>query len=293
MFDPSPLVRPNIQNLQPYSSARDEFAGTAGIFLDANENPFGRLNRYPDPHQQALKNRLAALKQVPADQIFIGNGSDEVLDLCFRVFCTPTADRALTFSPSYGMYAVLAGLNDVVLTQLPLGPGFQIDWPAMEPQLADPRLKIVLLCSPNNPTGNCIDGIERLLERFGGIVVVDEAYIDFARRPSCASWIERFPRLIVVQTLSKAWGLAAARVGLAIAHPAIIRLLDRAKPPYNVSALNQQAALQALERPETFEQQIKILLQQRAWLEQQLRALPIVRRVYPSEANFLLVEVAD
>jgi histidinol-phosphate aminotransferase len=219
------LIRPNIQNLKPYSSARDEYKGSDGIFLDANENPFGELNRYPDPYQKKLKSKLSELNTVSADSIFVGNGSDEVIELAFRIFCTPGKDKALTFSPTYGMYEVSAAINDVELIKVPLNSEFQIDFELTKPFLKDPSLKLIFICSPNNPTGNSIDGIEEILKSFNGIVIVDEAYIDFSEKESWLKRLNEFPNLIISQTFSKAWGLAAARVGLAYANPELVTLV--------------------------------------------------------------------
>lgn len=292
MFDLQKILRKNIRNLQPYSSARSEYTGT-GIFLDANENPFGNLNRYPDPDQYALKQRISEIKLVPAENIFIGNGSDEVIDLTIRIFCTPGEDKILTFTPTYGMYEVAAAINDIELLELPLDKDFQIELTRLNKTLDDEKPKIIFICSPNNPTGNCIQDVEDVLQRFKGIVVVDEAYIDFAQNPSFISKLNRYPNLIVVQTLSKAWGLAAARIGIAYASTDIIAYMAKAKPPYNVSALNQDAALQALNDTTTFETNKGMLLQQKDLLTAQLDQLPIVKKIFPSDANFLLVETTD
>ena len=293
MLDLNKLVRKNIRDLLPYSSARDEFSGTDGVFLDANENPFGELNRYPDPNQKELKNKLSSLKSIPAESIFIGNGSDEVIDLAYRVFCTPGIDKALTFSPTYGMYEVSAEINDIKLITVPLNDSFQIDFGALTPFLKDENLKLIFICSPNNPTGNIIRGIDRLLQEFNGIIVVDEAYIDFTDNESFAGVIENYPNLIVSQTFSKAWGLAAARVGVAYANTEIISIFNKVKPPYNVSALNQQTALKALDDISGFQKRRAVLLEQRELLERRLPELPVVAKVYRSDANFLLVEMKN
>jgi histidinol-phosphate aminotransferase len=287
------LVRKNILSLKPYSSARDEFTGTEGIFLDANENPFGELNRYPDPYQKELKKELSRVKGVPAENLFLGNGSDEVIDLLFRIFCNPGKDGALTFSPTYGMYQVSADINDVVLIQLPLNREFQIDFQSLEPFLSNQYLKLIFVCSPNNPTANSMAGIELLLKKFEGIVVVDEAYIDFSESPSWSKRLAEFPNLVVCQTFSKAWGLAAARVGIAFASEEIVALLNKVKPPYNISRPNQEAALHALRNRDDFEEQKREILAQRDWLKEQLSALSVVKKIYPSDANFLLVEMED
>jgi histidinol-phosphate aminotransferase len=287
------LIRPNIQNLKPYSSARDEYKGSDGIFLDANENPFGELNRYPDPYQKKLKSKLSELNTVSADSIFVGNGSDEVIELAFRIFCTPGKDKALTFSPTYGMYEVSAAINDVELIKVPLNSEFQIDFDLTKPFLKDPSLKLIFICSPNNPTGNSIDGIEEILKSFEGIVIVDEAYIDFSEKESWLKRLNEFSNLIISQTFSKAWGLAAARVGLAYANPEIVNWFNKVKPPYNVSELNQQAALKALEQKNETFKRINQIKSEKIELERNLDSLQIVKKVYPSDGNFLLVEVSS
>jgi histidinol-phosphate aminotransferase len=287
------LVRKNILALKPYSSARDEFSGKDGVFLDANENPFGELNRYPDPHQMELKKKLSEIKSVPTSNIFVGNGSDEVIDLTFRIFCNPGKDKALIFSPTYGMYEVSAEINDVELIKIPLTASFQIDFTSLENHLADETLKLIFICSPNNPSGNNIDNIETVLQKFSGIVIVDEAYIDFSKTGSLIAKIDQYPNLIVMQTFSKAWGLAAARVGMAYSNDTIISVYNKVKPPYNVSEPNQKAALKALENVAEFEKRKSIILGQRTWLENQLPGLAVVLKIYPSDANFLLVEMSD
>lgn len=291
MFSLEKLVRKNILELNPYSSARDEFSGKEGVFLDANENPFGDLNRYPDPQQKALKNKLSKIKGISAEQIFIGNGSDEIIDILFRVFCNPGKDKALTFSPTYGMYEVSAAINEVELIKTPLNQEFQIDFGSVEPLFNQASLKLIFICSPNNPTGNTIYHLDRILTNFKGIVVIDEAYIDFSRGESFLSQIERYPNLIVLQTLSKAWGLAAARVGVAYSNDAIIALLNKVKPPYNISQLNQQAALHVLSDLGLFEKQKALILSQKEVLQKELLLLPTVKKIYASDTNFLLVEV--
>lgn len=289
------LVRPNILNLSPYSSARDDFKGNASIWLDANENPFGELNRYPDPYQRELKQLISEQKGVDTTQLFIGNGSDEVIDLLFRIFVKPGTDKVLTFSPTYGMYQVSADINDAKLIEVPLNDQFQIDLEATQSYLNDQTLKLIFICSPNNPTGNLIrsEEIEVLLKQFSGIVVIDEAYIDFADTPS---WIERlndFDRLIITQTFSKARGLAAARLGIAYANSTIINLLNKVKPPYNVSALNQAAGCTTLKSEDLFERQIQQIKSERNRLMKELATLSIVKRVYPTDANFILIEMVN
>ncbi|MEQ3664562.1 MULTISPECIES: histidinol-phosphate transaminase [unclassified Olleya] len=289
------LVRANIKALKPYSSARDEFKGTADVFLDANENPFGDLNRYPDPQQKEIKDKLSAIKKVATDQIFIGNGSDEVIDLAFRIFCEPGKDKVLTFTPTYGMYNVSANINNIEVIEQPLINDFQINLNQLQPYLDFEDVKIIFICSPNNPTGNSLnpEDIEYILENFNGIVIVDEAYIDFSAQASFIKNIDKFNNLIVSQTFSKAWGLAGVRVGVAYASQAIITLYNRVKPPYNVSTLNQEAVLKSLNYLEEVTQNIDTILDERAKLKDALIKLDIVKKIYPTDANFLLVEVDD
>ncbi|ALM47780.1 histidinol phosphate aminotransferase [Flavobacterium psychrophilum] len=293
MIDVNKLVRPNILSLKPYSSARSEFKGSHGIFLDANENPFGSLNRYPDPLQSDLKQKLSEIKAVPAEQIFIGNGSDEVIDLCFRIFCEPGKDKALIFTPTYGMYQVCADINNIELLQQPLNENFQINPDAAKEVLAAENLKLVFICSPNNPTGNSIDAIEEILFNFNGIVVVDEAYIDFSRNESLSEKLNQYPNLIVLQTLSKAWGLAAARIGMAFCNTVIIDLLNKVKPPYNISQPNYEAAIEILNKKGDYEYNKNILLNERDNMIAALKNIATVLKVHPTDANFILIEVKD
>ncbi|WP_073109792.1 histidinol-phosphate transaminase [Hymenobacter daecheongensis] len=295
MFDLDSLVRPNIRAMKPYSSARDEFQGDARVMLDANENSLGsagpeRFNRYPDPHQRAVKAELAQLKDVAPAQIFLGNGSDEAIDLLVRLTCTPGHDSILILPPTYGMYEVAANLNDVRIERLPLTPDFQIA-PADVARIVASEAKLVWLCSPNNPTGNLLheESIEEILRGFRGLVVVDEAYADFAAAPSWTTRLAEFPNLVVLQTFSKAWGLAGLRLGMAFASPEIIGYLNKIKPPYNVSEATQQHALAALHDAPRFEQMRQQLLLGRDWLAERLPAIGIVEAVFPSDANFLLV----
>lgn len=289
------IVRKNIQNLAPYSSARDEYKALEGIFLDANENPFGTYNRYPDPYQKELKERLAQLKNVKPSQIFIGNGSDEVIDLAFRIFCEPNQDKVLVFNPTYGMYEVAANINSVEIVDIPLTIDFQIDIEKTKPFLSDKNIKLIFICSPNNPSGNLIDfqSIEFILKNFHGIVVVDEAYIDFCDVPSMVNSIEKYPNLIVSQTLSKAWGLAGLRVGLAFMNEEILAYYNKIKPPYNVSVINQKTALEALENVAIFKENLQEIIFEREKMIENFKKLSIVKKIYPSDANFLLVEVSD
>ena len=289
------IVRPNILELKPYSSARNEFTGKKGIFLDANENPYGELNRYPDPSQTELKQRLAELKGVGYKNIFVGNGSDEVIDLAFRIFCSPGFDKALTFSPTYGIYEVSAAINNVELLNLPLNEEFQIDLENLEPHFKDDSIKLMFICSPNNPSGNLMNknDIEFILSNFNGIVIIDEAYIDFAKEDSLISLTKQYNNLIVSQTFSKAWGLAAARVGTAYTNEEIIRLYNKVKPPYNVSKINQQAAIDALANVCSYEENLNTILDEKKRLKTELQTINLVKKIYPSDANFFLLEVDD
>ena len=287
------LVRPNIWNLQPYSSARSEFQGTATVFIDANENPWNPpYNRYPDPLQRTLKARIAEVKGVPEASIFTGNGSDEAIDLLLRIFCEPGVDNIVAIDPSYGMYQVAADINNVACRKVLLRTDFSLDVDALL-AAADAQTKLIFLCSPNNPTGNSLDRQEmvRLLHTFEGIVVVDEAYIDFASQPSFLPELENYTNLVVLQTLSKAWGGAALRLGMAFASPAIIGLFNKVKYPYNVNLPAQREALALLNKPEQMEVQRQKVLEERERLRQAFEAAPFQYKVYPSDANFLLVEV--
>ena len=287
------LVRPNIWNLQPYSSARSEFQGTATVFIDANENPWNPpYNRYPDPLQRTLKARIAEVKGVPEASIFTGNGSDEAIDLLLRIFCEPGVDNIVAIDPSYGMYQVAADINNVACRKVLLRTDFSLDVDALL-AAADAQTKLIFLCSPNNPTGNSLDREEmvRLLHTFEGIVVVDEAYIDFASQPSFLPELENYPNLVVLQTLSKAWGGAALRLGMAFASPAIIGLFNKVKYPYNVNLPAQREALALLNKPEQMEAQRQKVLEERERLRRVFEAAPFQYKVYPSDANFLLVEV--
>jgi histidinol-phosphate aminotransferase len=290
------LVRPNIRKLVPYSSARSEFKGKAEIFLDANENPFETgLNRYPDPLQWKLKAAISKLKGVPAEQIFLGNGSDEAIDLVVRIFCEPRQDHILILPPTYGMYQVSADIADVGIRSVSLTPDFQPDVEAIL-AAADTHSKILFICSPNNPTGNDVEleRIRSLCAQFQGIVVVDEAYIDFSKQASCTNLLAEFPNLIVMQTFSKAWGMAGIRLGMAFASAEIIQLFNKVKPPYNINQLTQQIALEALETSyDDYKQLLSTLLNERERLVQGLRELPFVEKVFPSDANFMLIKMDD
>lgn len=295
MPDIDKLVRENVKTLVPYSCARDDFKGREGIFLDANENPYGRLNRYPDPYQRKLKKAISREKGVPEDNIFLGNGSDEIIDLCFRTFCNPGTDRALTFSPSYGMYEVSASVNSVSLIKVPLDPDFSIDLNNVIPWLEAPDLKLILICSPNNPTGNSMKSsdIEFIVSSFKGIVLIDEAYIDFSDQESFKRMVSRYSNLIVMQTFSKAFGLAAARVGIAFTNPSIVHYFNKIKPPYNISTINQKAALRSLNHMRLFKKRVKRIKTERERLILILKKLSIIEMVFPSDANFLLVKTRN
>ena len=296
MFNPNNVVRNNIRNLKPYSSARDEFKGEANIFLDANENSLGSpllkwYNRYPDPMQWKIKQKLSVIKQVPVDQVFLGNGSDEPIDLLFRCFCEPGVDEVIVFPPTYGMYEVSANINNVHLSKVPLTKEFQLDLEALESAIK-PHSKIIWICSPNNPSGNSIDrqDIEMVLNNFDGLVVVDEAYINFSRQKSLVTDLADYPNLVVLQTLSKAWGLAGLRVGMAFASSEIIGYLNKVKPPYNISEPVQELALKALDEIGQVNDMILQLVDARKQLELDFVKSPQVVKVFPSDANFLLVE---
>jgi histidinol-phosphate aminotransferase len=294
MFQLEKIIRPNILALKPYSSARDEFKGKDGIFLDANENPYGNLNRYPDPYQKTLKEKLSVLKNISTENIFIGNGSDEVIDLVFRIFCTPGKDKAIVYPPTYGMYEVSANINDVEIISIPLNENFQLDVNKVSSFGGDLEgVKIIFLCSPNNPTANNLENIETIIQKFNGIVFVDEAYIDFSTQESLLQKVNDYPNLIVSQTLSKAWGRAAIRIGIAYASKEIISYYNKVKPPYNVSQINQYEAIKALDDLENFTKNNNTILAQRTWLVQQLSSLSFVEKIYPSDANFVLVKTKN
>ena len=289
------LVRPNIWNLVPYSSARSEFTGAASVFLDANENPFNNpYNRYPDPLQQEVKALIAQLRGVAAGQIFLGVGSDECIDVVYRTFCRPGVDNVVAMSPSYGMYEVCADINDVEYRRVPLTDDFSLDADAML-ATADERTKVMWICSPNNPTGNAfaLDEIEAICSRFAGIVVVDEAYIDFSTRGSMLSCLDSLPNLIVMQTLSKAWGSASVRLGIAYASAEIIGIFNKVKYPYNINLLTQRYAIDLLKRHSEVTAWVKQLTANRQWLIEALGSLRCVKHIYPTDANFVLVRVSD
>ncbi len=295
MIDIKKLVRPNILKMQPYSSARKEYKGNEGIFVDANENPFGKYNRYPDGEQTDLKQAISKEKNIDVKNILLGNGSDEIIDLLFRIFCRPGIDKVISFTPTYGMYAVSAALNDVEMLDIPLAENFQPDLSHLQKYVNDDSCKLLFICSPNNPTGNLVDKklVTEILQEFNGIVVIDEAYIDFSDDESFANRFDQYPNLVVLQTLSKAWGLAALRIGIGFAAEAIIDLLNKVKPPYNISTANQQAALTALENKSEFEAKLEVLKQEREKLNNALKHINCIKKLYPTDANFFLVEVTD
>ncbi len=287
------LVRSNIRRLTPYSTARDEYKGKLGVFLDANENPFSNgYNRYPDPRQLSLKSLLAEIKGIASDKIFIGNGSDEAIDLCIRIFCEPRIDNIVTIRPTYGMYSVSAAINDVEVREVPLGRDFSLSADAMM-AACDNNTKLMFVCSPNNPTGNSmpVEQLRWLLEYFNGVVVVDEAYVDFSSQPSMLNLLDEYSNLIVLHTMSKAYGLAALRLGLAFAHPSIIELFSNVKYPYNINLAGMERAAELLER--NVADEIALIKEERSRVMQQLSQMECVEKVYPSDANFLLVKVAD
>ncbi|MCM8569976.1 histidinol-phosphate transaminase [Gramella jeungdoensis] len=294
-FDINTLVRSNVASLKPYSSARDEFntQGTEMVFLDANENPNDTgLNRYPDPQQNLLKERLSEVKNVPAENILLGNGSDEVLDLIFRAFCEPGKDNIISLPPTYGMYKVLADINNVENREVLLNHDFEPDVTAILNQV-NKSTKIIFLCSPNNPSGNSFqtERIEKILENFDGLVIIDEAYIDFSEKDSWTKKLQEYPNLIVTQTFSKAYGMAAIRLGILYASKEIIRILNRIKPPYNVNQLTQNEALEVLKTTKEIKLQVSDILGEKRDLIKELVEVNFISKVYKSDTNFLLIEV--
>ncbi|MFN4234552.1 MAG: histidinol-phosphate transaminase [Bacteroidia bacterium] len=290
------LVRKNIWSLKPYSSARDEFKGEAEVYLDANESPFNTgLNRYPDPYQWKLKEVLSKEKNVPVKNILLGNGSDEVIDLLYRTFCNPGIDNVIICPPTYGMYEVSANINDIDVKKVNLNHDFQLNVSAIIDAIDQEKTKLIFICSPNNPTANSIykNDVLTLIEKFNGIVVVDEAYIDFTSEKSFTEYLDKYPNLVVMQTLSKAWGLAAIRLGILFAQKEIINIMNKVKPPYNVNELTQKAAIEALSNKQQKEQWVKEILAERNNLEKQLAELSCVEKLYPSDANFILAKVTD
>jgi histidinol-phosphate aminotransferase len=291
------LLRPMVREMAAYRSARDDFEDFEAqkTFLDANENPFeSEVNRYPDPLQRKLKTALSEIKGVKPDQILLGNGSDEVLDLIFRAFCEPGQDEVILLPPTYGMYGVLAQLNNIRAHAVPLNTDFELDLEAITAKV-DKKTKVIFVCSPNNPTGNTIplSQIEALLKRFKGLVVVDEAYVDFAEQTSALSLLDAYPKLMICQTFSKAYGLAGIRLGIGFADPLIISYLNKIKPPYNINILTQKAAMASLKQKKAVEQQVKELIAERQNMEKALLNFNFVRKIFPSNANFLLIQVDD
>jgi histidinol-phosphate aminotransferase len=296
-FELEKVVRPNIKTLKPYSSAKDEYTGEAKILLDANENSLGSpltkwYNRYPDPYQQQLKEKLAFVKQIAANQIFIGNGSDECLDILYRTFCEPGKDNIIICPPTYPMYEVGANINDIEIQKAPLLSDYQLNVAHIE-QLVNERTKIIWICSPNNPTGNSLDriDIETILNHFDGIVVVDEAYINFSKQKSFVQSLIDYPNLVVLQTLSKAWGLAGLRIGMCFASPEIIGYMNKVKAPYNINIVTQELALQALEEVGQVNDMIQLLVDMRIALAEVIASMPHVIKVFPSDTNFLFVKI--
>jgi len=307
MFKLDSLVRENIKKLTPYSSARDEFSGDAKVFLDANENPFHsplynstrtgsrmRFNRYPDPHQKVLKEAIGGLKGINPGNIFLGNGSDECIDLLFRCFCEPGRDNVIINPPTYGMYETAAAINDVSVKRIPLLENFQLDLENILLSI-DSQTKIIWICSPNNPTGNCVDkkDIETLLDSFEGLLVIDEAYIDFVSEKTLLGELERYPNLVILQTFIKAWGLAGLRLGMAFGSMEIMALLEKVKPPYNINCFTQSSVSEILRREEKVRMNVNRIISLRTDLAERLSSIPSVKKIYPSSANFLLVKMDD
>ncbi len=296
-FELDKVVRPNIKTLKPYSSAKDEYTGEAKVLLDANENSLGSpltkwYNRYPDPYQLHVKEKLAFVKQIEANQIFLGNGSDECIDILFRSFCEPGKDNIIICPPTYPMYEVGANINDIEIQKAPLLEDYQLNVAHIE-QLVNARTKIIWICSPNNPTGNSLDriDIETILNHFDGIVVVDEAYINFSKQKSFVQSLIDYPNLVVLQTLSKAWGLAGLRLGMCFASPEIIGYMNKVKAPYNINIVTQELALQALEEVGQVNDMIKLLVDMRIALAEVISSMPHVIKVFPSDTNFLFVKI--
>jgi histidinol-phosphate aminotransferase len=298
-FNLNNLLRENIKNLVPYSSARDEFKGEASVFLDANENSFGSpistpYNRYPDPLQLAVKTRISEIKGVPPQNIFLGNGSDEAIDILFRAFCRPGIDNVITVPPTYGMYEVSANINDVAIKKVPLTPDYQLNLEEIAAAIDD-HTKLIFICSPNNPTANSInrEDIETILANFNGLVIIDEAYINYSRQKTFIQELTEYSNLVILQTLSKAWGLAGLRIGMAFASEEIIEVFNRVKPPYNINEASQKLALEALNNIDQVNSWIKETITEREKLVAELVALPIVTKVFPSDANFVLAKTTD
>ncbi|MBP5134863.1 MAG: histidinol-phosphate transaminase [Paludibacteraceae bacterium] len=289
------LVRKNILALKPYSCARDEFKGEASVYLDANENPLNApYNRYPDPLQWEVKNKISKIKRVAPERIMLGNGSDEPIDLIYRIFCEPKEDNVVAIAPTYGMYGVCADINNVEYRSVPLNEDFTLDASKVL-AATDAHTKVVWLCSPNNPSGNLLkkSEIEKIMNNFNGIVVIDEAYVDFSSEDSWLNSLNKYPRLIVLQTFSKAWGLAAVRCGMAFASEEIIGFFNKVKYPYNINILTQRLVSEEIDQEDRKKEWVEMLLKQRAMLAEMLNQLPIVEKVYKSDANFLLTKVTD
>ncbi len=299
MFDINNILRQNIKTLKPYSSARDEFQGEASVYLDANENSYGSpleqsYNRYPDPLQFEVKKRLSEIKGVPPKHIFLGNGSDEAIDILFRSFCNPGVDNVILVPPTYGMYEVSANINDIAIKRVPLTEDFQLNLEGIA-EAIDDKTKLIFICSPNNPTGNSInrEDIETVLANFDGIVVIDEAYINFSRQKTFIQELTEYANLVILQTLSKAWGLAGLRVGMAFACEEIIEVMNKVKPPYNINEASQQLALKALQNIDLINLWIRKTLAERDKLVLELKDFDFVLDIYPSDANFILVKTTD
>jgi histidinol-phosphate aminotransferase len=296
MFDLQKITRKNIWELKPYSSARDEYTGKSAVFLDANENPYETgFNRYPDPQQRELKEKLGQLKGIAAENIFLGNGSDEPIDLLFRVFCEPATDNVVIPDPTYGMYEVCARINNIKIKNVSLTTDYQLDVKRVL-EAADNHTKLIFMCSPNNPTSNRLDAsdLKEVIRGFSsGIVVLDEAYIDFSNQESLVAELDRYPNLVVLQTFSKAWGLAGIRLGMAFASKEIVKLLTKVKYPYNINIMTQQKALEALDRVDDKEKWVSNILEQRNWLEAELKKQQQVETILPSDTNFLMVKVKE
>jgi histidinol-phosphate aminotransferase len=299
MIDINNLQRENIKNLRPYSTARDEYKGQASVFLDANENSYGspldhKYNRYPDPLQLDLKDAISKIKGVPIENTFLGNGSDEAIDLLFRAFCEPGKDNVIILPPTYGMYEVCANINDVEARKVSLLPSFQLDMEGIA-EAIDSNTKLIFICSPNNPTGNSINrtNIETILANFNGLVVIDEAYINYAKQKTFIQELTEYPNLVILQTCSKAWGLAALRLGMAFGARIIIDIFNKVKPPYNINQATQDLALEALANIDQVNEWIKLTVREREQLAENLLEISSVKKVHPSDANFILAEVDD
>ena len=294
-FEINKVLRENIRNLKPYSSARDEFSGDAAVFLDANENPYNSpWNRYPDPHQRMLKSKVGEIKNIAVQNIFMGNGSDEPIDLLFRAFCVPGKDNVVSITPTYGMYRVAADTNNIAVNLVPLKDDFGLDADAVLAAV-NSDTKIIFLCSPNNPTGNALDndGLVKIINGFYGVVVIDEAYIDFCPEKSLLPKLDQYPNLVILQTFSKAWGMAGLRLGMAFATEQIIEVLSQIKYPYNINILTQQKGLELLSNEKLKAEWVTVILRERDKMITNLKTYPFVIMVYPTDANFVLVKVYD